>query len=97
MRKLLPVSLASLLFSSLSLVPLNARTDRAPDPARDMALALTGEWAGYLEYRDYSEPPTSTKRVQLPMWLTVRSNAAGLSFHYIYDDGPPRLWTRPIL
>ena len=41
-----------------------------------------------LEYRDYSEPPTSTKRVKLPTWLTVEADGADLKFNYIYDDGP---------
>jgi len=72
------------------LAPLNAQTVAVPDPARDVFLALAGEWAGCLEYRDYKEPPASTKRVQLPTWLTVSPNADGLSFHYIYDDGPTK-------
>jgi hypothetical protein len=53
--------------------------------------AMTGEWTGVLEYRDYSEPATSTKRVKLPTWLTVSPNATGLTFHYIYDDGPTKV------
>ncbi len=52
---------------------------------------MTGDWTGVLEYRDYSEPETSTKRVKLPTWLTVKPNATGLSFHYIYDDGPNKV------
>ncbi|HEY1986708.1 MAG TPA: hypothetical protein VGG85_14930 [Terracidiphilus sp.] len=65
-----------------------AQSPAAGNPARDAALALSGDWTGYLEYRDYSEPATSTKRVQLPTWLTVSPSGTGLSFHYIYDDGP---------
>ncbi|GAC1658773.1 MAG: hypothetical protein NVS9B15_20720 [Acidobacteriaceae bacterium] len=59
--------------------------------AADLTSALTGSWAGYLEYRDYSEPPTSPKRVQLPTWLTVTPSPAGLTLHYIYDDGPNKV------
>jgi hypothetical protein len=53
--------------------------------------AMAGEWTGVLEYRDYSEPATSTKRVKLPTWLTVTSSGGGLTFHYIYDDGPDKV------
>jgi hypothetical protein len=58
---------------------------------RAVERALTGAWAGYLEYRDYSEPAASTKRVQLPTWLDVSPTAGGLSLHYIYDDGPGKV------
>lgn len=44
-----------------------------------------------LEYRDYSEPAGSTKRVQLPTWLTVAPAADGLHFTYTYDDGPNKV------
>jgi hypothetical protein len=59
----------------------------------DQALqqALTGRWTGVLEYRDYSEPAGSTKRVQLPTWLTIVSGAEGLRFVYTYDDGPNKV------
>lgn len=54
--------------------------------------AMTGMWTGVLEYRDYSEPDSSTKRVKLPTWLTVTSNGSGrLTFHYLYDDGPDKV------
>lgn len=53
--------------------------------------ALIGDWSGYLEYRDYSEPPTSTKRVQLPTWLKVIPSGNGLLLHYVYDDGPGKV------
>jgi hypothetical protein len=53
--------------------------------------AMTGDWTGVLEYRDYSEPDTSTKRVKLPTWLTISHTATGLLFHYIYDDGPTKV------
>ncbi len=32
----------------------------------DLQPALSGDWVGVLEYRDYSEPAGSTKQVQLP-------------------------------
>jgi len=53
--------------------------------------AMAGEWTGVLEYRDYSEPETSTKRVKLPTWLTVTPGNTGLTLHYIYDDGPNKV------
>jgi hypothetical protein len=53
--------------------------------------ALVGDWVGVLEYRDYSEPPTSTKRVQLPTWLRIVGNGQSLQWHYIYDDGPNKV------
>ena len=49
-----------------------------------------GAWAGTLEYRDYSEPATSTKRVKLPTWLNVEPAAPDLGFRYIYDAGPTK-------
>lgn len=39
---------------------------RTETTERAVQQALIGDWAGYLEYRDYSEPPTSAKRVQVP-------------------------------
>ncbi|GAA3763376.1 hypothetical protein [Terriglobus aquaticus] len=57
--------------------------------AADLKSALRGDWVGVLEYRDYSEPPTSTKRVDLPTWLSVTSDGEGKqTWHYVYDDGP---------
>ena len=85
MRKFLIGFLASFVLAVLAAQPADVA-----DSAREASLALTGNWAGYLEYRDYSEPATSTKRVQLPTWLSVSPSAAGLSFHYIYDDGPKK-------
>jgi len=52
--------------------------------------ALVGRWSGFLEYRDYSEPATSTKRVQLPTWLTIAPDGNGLALHFVYDDGPTK-------
>lgn len=50
--------------------------------------SLTGDWTGVLEYRDYSEPETSTKRVQLPTWLHIAPTGDTLTWYYVYDDGP---------
>ena len=62
----------------------------------DLNAALLGNWTGFLEYRDYSQPDDSTERVQLPTWLTIASvpNAAdpnALTEHFIYDDGPTKV------
>lgn len=62
----------------------------AGTPSKDLQSALTGEWTGVLEYRDYSEPPTSTKRVKLPTWLSVAPSGGSLRFRYTYDDGPAK-------
>jgi hypothetical protein len=56
----------------------------------ELRQALIGEWTGVLEYRDYSEPPTSTKRVQLPTCLSITPSGDSLSEHFIYDDGPTK-------
>lgn len=78
--------LTAFLFATL----LPAQTPAAaPAPAAaDIYAALVGHWTGLLEYRDYSEPPASLKRVQLPTWLTVSAAPAGLTEHFVYDDGP---------
>jgi hypothetical protein len=49
--------------------------------------AVVGQWTGVLEYRDYR----SDAHVKLPTWLEVSSSAAGLTFHYVYDDGPKKV------
>jgi len=59
----------------------------------DVQRALVGSWTGTLEYRDYSEPATSTKRVKLPTWLTIEASGSDLRFKYIYDDGPAKTVT----
>jgi hypothetical protein len=56
----------------------------------DLQQALIGNWTGVLEYRDYSEPPTSTKRVQLPTWLSITPANSSQTWHYVYDDGPTK-------
>jgi hypothetical protein len=57
----------------------------------DLRRALIGDWTGVLEYRDYSEPATSTKRVQLPTWLNISASGDKLTEHLIYDDGPAKV------
>ena len=69
---------------------LIAQTPVAQQAAKEIDAALVGTWAGTLEYRDYSEPPTSDKRVKLPTWLSVSHAGDNLRFDYIYDDGPSK-------
>ncbi len=61
------------------------------EPTAVLQAALLGNWTGVLEYRDYSEPSTSTKRVQLPTWLTIKKAPEGIFFDYVYDDGPNKV------
>jgi hypothetical protein len=71
---------------------ISAQTPLASAPPAQIQTALTqsltGDWTGVLEYRDYSEPETSTKRVQLPTWLHIAPAGGTLTWYYIYDDGP---------
>lgn len=62
----------------------------APQIQSELQQALLGDWTGVLDYRDYSEPVTSTKRVQLPTWLTITISGTSQSWHYLYDDGPTK-------
>ena len=62
----------------------------APDAQAAITGALLGRWTGVLEYRDYSEPATSLKRVELPTWLVVSRDPDGLALEYTYDDGPSK-------
>lgn len=74
--------------------PCPAQAGAAPaQNVRELKSALAASWTGVLEYRDYSEPPASTKRVQLPTWLTITDSGPNgqLVFHYIYDDGPNKV------
>jgi hypothetical protein len=57
----------------------------------DLRHAMIGDWTGVLEYRDYSEPATSTKRVQLPTWLNISASGETLTEHFVYDDGPAKV------
>jgi hypothetical protein len=82
-----------LLIAAFTLPTLtSAQTPLASAPPAQIQSALTqsltGDWTGVLEYRDYSEPETSTKRVQLPTWLHVAPADGTLTWYYIYDDGP---------
>jgi hypothetical protein len=81
---------SALLVAATLCLSATAQTPASTQPVPALEAALSGGWTGVLEYRDYSEPPTSTKRVQLPTWLTVDKAADGLHFHYIYDDGPTK-------
>ncbi len=63
----------------------------AQQTGTELQQAMAGAWTGVLEYRDYSEPDTSTRRVKLPTWLSVGSSDTTLTFHYIYDDGPHKV------
>jgi len=68
-----------------------ARPPPAPSTTRvggELDRALVGEWVGVLEYRDYAEPPGSTKRVRLPTWLSITLDGEQQRWHYTYDDGP---------
>jgi hypothetical protein len=56
----------------------------------ELGQALVGDWVGVLEYRDYSEPAGSSKRVQLPTWLAISPGGSGLGLHFVYDDGPAK-------
>ena len=65
----------------------------SPQTRSELRLALLGDWVGVLEYRDYSEPPTSAKRETLPTWLSIADAEPGksLKWRYIYDDGPTKV------
>jgi hypothetical protein len=66
---------------------LSAQTTRV---LAELESALIGSWAGTLEYRDYSEPAPSSKRVKLPTWLTIEATPDEIRFRYTYDDGPSK-------
>lgn len=57
----------------------------------ELSTALAGRWTGFLEYRDYSEPADSIKRVTLPTWLSVTATEGVEAWHYVYDDGPGKV------
>ena len=79
--------LAALFFAAMLPIP-TLYAQQAASVAQELCAALLGDWTGVLEYRDYSEPPTSTKRVKLPTWLSVSASGSALRFRYTYDDGP---------
>lgn len=73
---------------------VHAQTAPIPSSAQvqsSLTQALVGKWTGVLEYRDYSEPAGSQKRVELPTWLTIAPGAGGLVLTYTYDDGPAKI------
>ena len=51
--------------------------------------AMTGDWTGYLEYRDYR----NDKHVKLPTVLdaTPAGDAQAIELKYVYDDGPGKI------
>ncbi len=78
-------------FPGQSPIPASTRANSAV--AEAITHALVGQWTGVLEYRDYSEPATSNKRVQLPTWLSISAQPEGLRLAYVYDDGPSKVVT----
>jgi hypothetical protein len=83
---------------AVSLLAFAALTGRLQAQSiAELQQALVGSWAGTLEYRDFSEPAASTKRVKLPTWLRIESAGAGLRFSYVYDDGPAKTVTETSL
>jgi hypothetical protein len=69
----------------------------AQQTASELRHSMSGDWTGVLEYRDYSEPATSTKRVKLPTWLAVTDAADRLTFNYTYDDGPNKVVSEKLI
>ncbi|MEP7064953.1 MAG: hypothetical protein ABI889_02860 [Gemmatimonadota bacterium] len=69
-------------------IALASASLRAQDAAAppDLNANFVGNWAGQLEYRDYS----SNERVFLPTWLAITESVdhRSLDFSYVYDDGP---------
>ncbi len=78
-------------FTAVAQVSVGNPTVPTSNTPQDLQIAMSGRWVGYLEYRDYSEPPTSNKRVQLATWLEIKPSDDGLTLHYIYDDGPNKI------
>ena len=95
MRCLLALPVLIGLVFSAGLSAQNPVQSPAPESATltELQHSLVGSWVGTLEYRDYSEPSTSTKRVKLPTWLTIQTVGTDLRFAYIYDDGPTKTVT----
>ena len=79
------------LFIAVTTLQVVARGQSSPSSSA-LNTAMVGRWTGVLEYRDYSEPPSSLKRVQLPTWLTIETLPNSTQrWQYIYDDGPDKL------
>lgn len=89
--------MAALLWVAAPRCPLAAQSTAAAPNIAELQGALGGSWAGTLEYRDFSEPPASAKRVKLPTWLSIEPVGADLRFRYIYDDGPGKTVTESSL
>jgi hypothetical protein len=81
------------LLGILLIFPVAGSGQTATVPATDVSLrqSLTGDWVGVLEYRDYSEPAGSTKRVDLPTWLSITNSGKSMTWKYTYDDGPSKV------
>jgi hypothetical protein len=56
---------------------------------KDLHAAFAGQWAGHLEYRDYS----NDKRVKLPTELDASLSPDGRSvaWSFVYQDGPGKV------
>lgn len=80
----------NVMFPLLLVCALPMVTQGSEPSQSDLRGALVGEWVGVLEYRDYSEPVASTKRVDLPTWLSITGDGP-LLWHYVYDDGPGKV------
>jgi hypothetical protein len=93
MRKLLFLCCVLLLPSAMRAQVAPPAAASSAQTKTDLRTALLGDWVGVLEYRDYSQPATSTKREVLPTWLSISDAEAGktLSWHYVYDDGPTKV------
>ncbi len=87
-----------LLLAAVLLVRLSGQDVTPIPPAlSELQRALSGSWTGVLEYRDFSEPANSTKRVKLPTWLSIEPSGTDLRFRYVYDDGPTKTVTETAL
>lgn len=82
-----------LLLAACVAMPAAVPAQNVAAPSTDASLqqSLTGDWVGVLEYRDYSEPATSSKRVDLPTWLTIAAAGKSMTWTYTYDDGPNKI------
>lgn len=82
---------AAILGSALCFIGKSAAQSSTPAVRDQIYSALSGEWTGQLEYRDFQ----SDERVVLPTWLEVKTTADGrsLEFAYNYDDGPTKTVT----
>lgn len=79
------------LFLSVAITSALPQGTPAASDREQLYSALTGDWTGQLEYRDFS----NDQRVVLPTWLEVSSAEDGrsLRFSNTYDDGPTKTVT----